>query len=333
MATYLLLIPLSASVLFGNVCELQEKHSGELRVYCELWDGTSVEGVFSDNDQILRLQTTSGLVPIPLAKVERIEVNDDRETTSVILANGKRLTGFVESDGFHVRTGKKSVAVAYPTLKKARIRRLWATPAENPLKVAGVRTSSVWSQSSVDGATDGKNGTSWNSGDWKGWIEVDLGKMEKIVEVRMALDFWPSGNATHIVYVSDKPIGQLRKSARLMKSTSGTRRNGDVIFAECPPETKGRYVQIYCPQSVSWFAVYEIQVFAARQVTLFSASGRGCGQFPRDVRGKVGFAPAQQKPRSDEFLNSRLPNSEEADCEPFQVSYFGRYLACLTRDE
>jgi hypothetical protein len=264
MVTYLLLIPLSASVLLGNVCELQEKNSGELRVYCELWDGTRVEGVFSDNDQILRLQTTIGLVPIPFAKAERIEVNVDRETISVILANGKRVTGFIESDGFHVRTGKKSVEVAYATLKKARIRCLWATPADSPLKAASVRTSSVWSQSSVDGATDGKDGTSWNSGDWRGWIEVDLGKMEKIVEVRMALDFWPPGNATHIVYVSDKPIGHLRKSVGRMKSISGTRRDGDLIFLECPPETKGRYVQIYCPQSVSWFAVREIQVFGAR---------------------------------------------------------------------
>ena len=59
MATYLLLIPISASVLSENVHELRETHTRELRVYCELWDGTSVEGPFSNKDQILQLHTKS----------------------------------------------------------------------------------------------------------------------------------------------------------------------------------------------------------------------------------------------------------------------------------
>ncbi len=244
--------------------ELGEKDSRELHVYCQLVDGTSVEGMFANNDQILQLQTKSGLMPIPLAKVERIEVKDDRETTSVVLVDGKHLTGFVESDGFRLRTGKKSVEVAYPTLKKGQMRRLWTTPAKRPLKVAGTKASGVWRPYTIAGATDGDFDTSWNSGDYKGWIEVDLGKMETIVEVRTSLYMWPSGNATHLVYVSDKPIGQNRKEAKLIKWMSGTHRHGEMIFAECPPETQGRYVQIHCPESVSWFCIDEFQVFSER---------------------------------------------------------------------
>ena len=144
------------------------------------------------------------------------------------------------------------------------MRRLWTAPARKPLKVTDVKASGVWRPYTIAAATDGDLDTSWNSGDWKGWIEVDLGKMEKIVEVRTFLYMWPAGNTTLLVYASDKPIGEDRKEATLIKSMSGPRRHGEVIFAECPPETQARYVQIHCTHSVSWFCLDEFQVFSER---------------------------------------------------------------------
>ncbi len=249
-----LLIPL----LLAATAAEKKGEDAPLRMSCQLRDGSLVIGDV-DPATKLKLATGTGKLNIPLRRIARISVSDDRETTKVFLSNGDQVTGFAEMDGFSLKTASgRTVFVHLPTLKKCTVR-----VGDQSLLTAKVYASGSWLNMKPVNAIDNNIKTGWNAGAWNGWIELDLGQVQVVSRVQFTVAHVPAGRSTWNMYLSQKPIKTQRNLARFIKQVAGNFREGSTINVRFPP-VKGRYLQIQCPRSVSWVMIYEIDVFALK---------------------------------------------------------------------
>lgn len=225
------------------------------RLEFELLDGSKVCGEPVEADASLKVTTTLGEVRVPLVQLARIELVDDREQAVLHFSNGDRLKGRIQP-GIDVQTVLGRLTVPWSKVRSLRV----LPAAYQRLKAAGVSVSGTWAPQPPEYAIDSQPGA-WSSGDWKGWYEIDLGSRREISQLSITLQFDPSGPATHEFYVSDEPMGAQRGKGKLLQSFSGQRRNEEVLTVDCPSGTAGRYVQVHCPESRSWFNLIEFDVY------------------------------------------------------------------------
>ena len=263
---------LHATLLFATLVTVPlwaaEEHSKAQKVVhratIRLTDGTEVEGRLPKPQAVL-VTTSFGLATIDLAQLQQIEVADGEKEHNATLsfASGDKLTARLEMPSFVVESPKGRLRIEYAQLKSLTIaQRL--TPAMEPLKIVGVRASGAYQNMRPENAIDNKNGTFWNSGGWKGWLEVDLGKEVPLAEIRYTVQFAPAGKGTVQIYASNEPMGGDRSHATLVKTIAGHMKNGAEFCVNCPPKVTARYVQINCPTARSWFCLREVIVRASQ---------------------------------------------------------------------
>jgi hypothetical protein len=224
---------------------------GQTKIELELTDGSRL---WAEPVENLRLRTKVGEVAIPLASITGFEVAD---VVTVHWADGDRLSGTAQKS-LELRTVLGLLQVPMATIASARVTTVAA------IKPESIQVSGHWADhQKPEMAIDGELGRAWSSGDWRGWIELDLGAVRELGRVEFALQFDPTGPATHEVYVADQPIGNNREKARLVERLSGVRENHAKLAVDCP-NVSARYVQVHCPQSASWFNIRELNVWPTR---------------------------------------------------------------------
>lgn len=123
--------------------------------------------------------------------------------------------------------------------------------------------SAAVSQSLAEGppsnALDGNKDTSWQSGgEAPQWIEIDLGELFTIEEIKLYVDQAPAGNTTHRV------LGKTNESDDYneLHEFSGHTDFGDVLGHEFEsPVESIRYLRIETTESPSWISWSEIEAF------------------------------------------------------------------------
>ena len=229
-----------------------------VRIELELTDGSRLLAEPVEGGQELRLKSRLGELSLPLADTERLEFADGGQTVVVHWPGGDRLTATNKQAAFQLQTILGPLHIPLAAISRAKIE----TTRPTAFKPIGVHTSGHFApHQSPAMAIDGEFGTAWSSGDWKGWIELDLGEGRELGHVEFSLQFDPAGPATYEIHVGAEPIRDYRGSAMLIERTSGPRKDQDRVTVKIPPGTFARYVQIYCPESVSWFNIREFNVF------------------------------------------------------------------------
>ncbi|HEX6139104.1 MAG TPA: discoidin domain-containing protein, partial [Candidatus Limnocylindria bacterium] len=123
-----------------------------------------------------------------------------------------------------------------------------------------VTASSFIRQSPTSQAVDGRTDNLWNSGAYAfGWIEVDLGKVVAVSELRLITAQSPSGWTEHHVYGRATIDGEQVEIARCGGLTSDNSALALPVDASAPAV---RYVRVVTVASPSWVAWREIQVLA-----------------------------------------------------------------------
>lgn len=92
-----------------------------LRVQFDLVDGSRVIGEPSEGSRSIRLRSHVGTFEVPFAKLVRVEVAADRETTILHWPNGDRLTGFVDGEGVEIATVLGKVTVPLPAISSCTV--------------------------------------------------------------------------------------------------------------------------------------------------------------------------------------------------------------------
>jgi hypothetical protein len=231
---------------------------GLIYVQCELRDGTRVNGRLEERERIT-LDAGFGRLEVPLNRLAEIAVADDRESLTLHFQNGDRLSGFAASDSFIITSRKAKTEINFPKLRRCTMKTVRAIPAD-PLKIAAASSSGTWNGHAPHLAIDGDESTFWNAGDWRGWIECDLGRAEQIARIEFPLLFSPTGYAQYDIYASDKPMGAAREGAAYVGRVEGTYQNGETVTFDCPREVKARHVQVVCTKSASWFAIRDVRI-------------------------------------------------------------------------
>jgi hypothetical protein len=223
----------------------------------ELVDGSKICGQAVEAQPAIKLRTSVGEVRVPLVNLARVEVPIDGSEATLHLANGDRLKGTL-LDGIEVNTLLGKLTIQLKVVKSLRVQ----PGVSKRLKIEGVSVSGSWAHQVPQNAVDNQPGA-WSAGDYKGWYEIDLGSRREISRLSLTLQFDPTGQATHELYLSDAPMGANRTERKLLHRFSGERKDQEVLTFDCPPGTAGRYVQVHCPESRSWFNLIEFDVFGA----------------------------------------------------------------------
>jgi hypothetical protein len=133
-------------------------------------------------------------------------------------------------------------------------------PPENIAAGKDVSASRSLAEGPPSHAVDGDGNTSWQSGSGAPqWIEIDLGELYDIDEVRLFVDQFPEGNTTHRVLGKEEAEDPFRE----LHVFSGFTEFGDRLrhsFDE--PVQNIRYIRIQTVESPSWISWSEIEVFA-----------------------------------------------------------------------
>lgn len=116
--------------------------------------------------------------------------------------------------------------------------------------------SMVTSSGEVEGqpaknVVDGSITSSWNSGDFPiAWVEIDLGAVRRISEIRGIVDQFPTGDSVHNIYLDGK-----------LKSTwKGITKKGEVLSWTPSRLVTARKIKIETTEVDSWVAWFEIAV-------------------------------------------------------------------------
>ena len=106
-------------------------------------------------------------------------------------------------------------------------------------------------------AVDGNLATLWNAGALPTqWIEIDLGGLYTVDEIRAYVAQSPDGNTTHEIWVADSS-----KVYRMVETISGNTVNGQILNRVYSPGlTSVQWIKIITTASPSWVAWWEIQV-------------------------------------------------------------------------
>jgi hypothetical protein len=108
-------------------------------------------------------------------------------------------------------------------------------------------------------AVDGNPNTQWSAGAFPTqWIEIDLGALYTIGDIRLTVGQWPAGKTVHQVWV-----GASRDAMQLVYEFAGREYDFDVLdYVPITPLTNIRYVRIATTESPSWVSWREIEVLA-----------------------------------------------------------------------
>ena len=112
-------------------------------------------------------------------------------------------------------------------------------------------------------AFDGDVNTTWNAGDWTGWIEVDLGESYDLNRIGLLLNGGFDEPSTYDVWISSSPIRDDRAGATLAVSFPGPRHQRQLLEYAFPVGTTARVLQVHTHDSANWAAWWEIEVFAS----------------------------------------------------------------------
>ena len=231
------------------------------RIELELTDGSRLFAEPVEGGQELRLKTRLGELNVPIADAERLEFAEGGRTVVVHWPGGDRLTATTQQVALQLQTVLGPLSVPLAAISRAKLE----TTRLTAIKPIGVHVSGHYAPHQTPAmAIDGEFGTAWSSGDWKGWIELDLGEAHEVGHVEFSLQFDPAGPATYEVHVGAEPIRDYRGSAMLIERTSGPRKDQERLVVKFPAGVIARHVQIYCPQSVSWFNIREFNVFSRK---------------------------------------------------------------------
>jgi hypothetical protein len=231
-----------------------------LRLTVELSDGSRLVGE-AGGVKDLALETNFGKVVVPAAQVESVRVRDERGTATVRFRNKDRLSGVLNLADW----GDLKLLTAVGEVKvPARLIRLCTIEPAPPRKVpAGVRASGTWEQFVPKRAFDGDRGTDWNSGGYAPqWIEADMGSPTRLADILLIAVHDIVGVTTHEVWVSDEPIGDDRKKAKLVHTFQGETTDHQPLRFDFPKGTSARYVQVRTTQSPTWVAWWEVEIRA-----------------------------------------------------------------------
>jgi len=136
-----------------------------------------------------------------------------------------------------------------------------------PRKVkASARASATWkSDVTPDKPFDLDQPTTWNAGGYAPqWIEADVGSSSQLASIRLTVTQSPDGPTTHEVWVSQQPIGEDRRKAKLAHTFNGPTQNLQALKFDFPLGMSARYVQIRTTQSPSWVAWAAIEMHVGR---------------------------------------------------------------------
>jgi hypothetical protein len=106
-------------------------------------------------------------------------------------------------------------------------------------------------------AVDGNLGSFWNAGEYPPqWIEINLGSLYSIDEIRLYVSQFPNGNTTHEIWVADAS-----KAYTQVETVTGLTTEGQTLQRIYSPAlTSVQWVKIMTTTGPSWVAWYEIEV-------------------------------------------------------------------------
>ena len=125
-----------------------------------------------------------------------------------------------------------------------------------------VTASSAIAGSPPGGATDGDPESIWNSGTFApAWVEIDLGQVYPISDIRLLVSQSPNGATSHEVGCRTKAGGALTPIATVHEATT----DGELIDVPAPPggTLMCRFIRVDTTSSPSWVAWREIEVSSA----------------------------------------------------------------------
>jgi len=122
----------------------------------------------------------------------------------------------------------------------------------------GVTASRALSDQPAANAVDG-TGAQWGAGaSPKQWIEIDLGDLYSVREIRLMVGQYPEGPTSHQVYV-----GSTTGNLQLVHTfDQATEEDQILVYQPDTPLTDIRFVRITTISSPSWVAWKEIEVIA-----------------------------------------------------------------------
>ncbi len=129
------------------------------------------------------------------------------------------------------------------------------TPKVNPISVIASNSASG---SLPSYAVDGNLSTSWNSGNYpQQWIQLDLGQIYAVSQIRLNISQVPNGQTTHEIYGGPNP-----ESLVLLRTLNGTTQSEQWLeLAFSPGADNIRYLRIVTNTSPSWVAWSEIEIY------------------------------------------------------------------------
>lgn len=137
-------------------------------------------------------------------------------------------------------------------------------PGRNLALNKPVQVTEALPDQTADMAVDGDPNTQWSSGAFPPqWIEIDLGGLYNIGEIRLTVGQWPAGHTVHELWV-----GSNRESLQKIYTFRGDEFDYDVLdFSPVTQLGNIRYIRVVTTESPSWVSWREIEVLAPFPVT------------------------------------------------------------------
>jgi hypothetical protein len=132
-------------------------------------------------------------------------------------------------------------------------------PGRNLAQGKPVEVTEALPDQTAQMAVDGDPNTQWSAGAYPTqWIEIDLGAVYSIGEIRLTVGQWPAGQTVHQVWV-----GSTREAMQQVYEFRGKEYDFDLLYyVPSAPLTNIRYVRIVTTESPSWVSWREIEVLA-----------------------------------------------------------------------
>jgi hypothetical protein len=134
-----------------------------------------------------------------------------------------------------------------------------AVPSDNLAYQKSAQASASLSVEPPAQAVDGKNSTPWGAGSHAPqWIQIDLGQVYHITEIRLMVEQWPAGDTVHVIRGRSPDVFALVHLHTFRQKTSGC----DWLILTPDPSIAGiQIIRIDTLSSPSWVAWREIQVY------------------------------------------------------------------------
>src|SRR6266516_2436558 len=152
-------------------------------------------------------------------------------------------------------------------------------------KLSRLRPISTTASNSYPGAppslaVDGSLSTMWNSGGYAPqWIQLDLGQLATVSQIRLNVAQLPDGQTTHEIYGETDP-----QALTLIRTPSGFTQSGQWLEPTFAPAINNtRYLKILTTASPSWVAWNEIEVYGSFNASTGSRSPHNATQTPWSV--------------------------------------------------